>query len=64
MKKNYNEFRSIWFGWEDKLAFIIFDFPLLLIRKYNWFEKEESTWLIQVIGINLFSSITKKIRRL
>ena len=64
MRRNYNEFRNIWFGWEDKISIIIMDFPILLVRKYDWLEKERSNWLVQVMGVDLLPSITRKLRPL
>ena len=64
MRRNCNEFRNAWFSWEDKISITIFDFPILLVRKYEWLEKESSNWLVQVMGVDLFSSITRKMRLL
>jgi hypothetical protein len=64
MRRNYNEFRDVWFSWEDKISITIFDFPILLIRKYEWLEKERSNWLVQIMDVDLFPSITRKLRPL
>jgi hypothetical protein len=64
MSRNYNEFRDVWFSWQDKISIIICDFPLLLVRKYEWLEKEKSNWLVQVLGIELFRSTARKLRPL
>ena len=64
MRRNYNEFRNVWFGWQDKISITILDFPILLVRKYEWLEKERSNWLVQVMGIDLLPSITRKLRPL
>ena len=64
MRKNYNEFRNVWFGWQDKISITILDFPILLVRKYEWLEKERSNWLVQVLGVDLLPSITRKLRPL
>ena len=64
MRKNYNEFRNVWFSWEDKISITILDFPILLVRKYEWLEKERSNWLVQVMGVDLLPSITRKLRPL
>ena len=64
MRRNYNEFRNVWFSWEDKISITILDFPILLVRKYEWLEKERSNWLVQVIGVDLLPSITRKLRPL
>ena len=42
MRRNYNEFRNTWFSWQDKISITIFDFPILLVRKYEWLEKERA----------------------
>ena len=64
MRRNYNEFRNVWFGWQDKISITILDFPILLVRKYEWLEKERSNWLVQVMGTDLLPSITRKLRPL
>ena len=64
MRRNYNEFRNVWFGWQDKISITILDFPILLVRKYEWLEKERSNWLVQVMGADLLPSITRKMRPL
>ncbi len=64
MRKNFNEFRNTWFSWQDKISITILDFPILLVRKYEWLEKERSNWLVQVMGVDLLPSITRKLRPL
>ena len=64
MRRNYNEFRDVWLSWQDKISIIICDFPILLVRKYEWLEKERVTWLVQVMGVDLFPSFTRKLRPL
>jgi hypothetical protein len=64
MRRNYNEFRNVWFGWQDKMSIMILDFPILLVRKYEWLEKERSNWLVQIMGVDLLPSITRKLRPL
>ncbi len=64
MRRNYNEFRNVWFGWQDKISIMILDFPILLVRKYEWLEKERSNWLVQIMGVDLLPSITRKLRPL
>jgi len=64
MTRNYNEFRNVWISWQDKICITIFDFPILLVRKYEWLEKERSNWLVQIMGVHLLPSITRKLRPL
>jgi len=64
MRRNYNEFMNVWFGWQDKISITILDFPILLVRKYEWLEKERSNWLVQVMGVDLLPTITRKLRPL
>jgi len=64
MRRNYNEFRNVWISWQDKISITILDFPILLVRKYEWLEKERSNWLVQVMGVDLLPSITRKLRPL
>ena len=64
MRRNHNEFRNVWLSWQDKISITILDFPILLVRKYGWLEKERSNWLVQVIGVDLLPSLTRKMRSL
>ncbi len=64
MRRNYNEFRSVWFSWQDKISITILDFPIVLVRKYEWLEKETSNWLVQIMGVDLLPAITRKLRLL
>jgi hypothetical protein len=64
MRRNHNEFRNVWFSWGDKVSIAILDFLILLVRKYEWLEKERSNWLVQVMGVDLLPSITRKMRPL
>jgi len=64
MRRNYNEFRNVWLSWQDKISITILDFPILLVRKYEWLEKERSNWLVQVMGVDLLPSITRKLKPL
>lgn len=40
--------------WHDYFSFTIHDFPLLLIRRYEFMNAEKSIYLIQFFGITLF----------
>ena len=42
--RNYNEFRNVWISWQDKISITILDFPILLVRKYEWLEKGLTGW--------------------
>ena len=55
---------NVWLSWEDKISITILDFPLLLVCKYEWLEKERSNWLVQAIGVKLLPFITRKLRPL
>jgi len=48
--RGYNEFRDTWFRWKDHVSITLFDFSILLVRKYDWFEKSKVTWIVVVLG--------------
>lgn len=54
--QNYNEFRT-WTRWHDYFAFLIHEFPILLIRRYDWMDKESSTLMVQVLGFKVFQRV-------
>jgi hypothetical protein len=53
---NYNEFKSP-VRWHDYVSVIIHEFPILLIRRYDWMDDEKSTLLIQVLGVRVHRRI-------
>ena len=51
--QNYNEFKH-WTRWHDYCAFSLNEFQLLLVRRYDWMDKEESTLFIQFFGFTIY----------
>jgi len=47
--QNYNEFHSE-VRWHDYVSVMINEFPILLVRRYDWVIEMQSTWLVQVLG--------------
>ena len=58
--KNYNEFRYWWIRWHDYISIMINEFPILLVRRYDWLDKNESTWLITFIGFSMSRIVKDK----
>lgn len=46
-----------WFGWRDYFNFSIFDFSILLIRQYVWYDSMQTTTMIQIMGIKVYQKI-------
>ena len=56
--QNYNEFKD-GVRWHDYLAFVINEFPVLLIRRYDWpgDSDEAYTFMVQVLGFKIYQRI-------
>ena len=54
--QNYNEFRNH-VRWHDYIAIIVNEFPVVLVRRYDWMDTERYTLTVQVLGITLFQRI-------
>lgn len=54
--QNYNEFHD-WVRWHDYVAAIIHEFPILLIRRYDWMDTEKSTLIVQFFGFKVFQRV-------
>lgn len=54
-KQNYNEFKS-GVRWHDYFAIMINEFPVLLVRKYDWPLEGDCkyTFLVQVLGFKVY----------
>jgi len=48
-----NEFDRTYLRWSDIISLFVLNFPLLLIRWYQWPDKQKTTWLIAILGVNL-----------
>lgn len=53
--QNYNEFNS-WMRWHDYFSIMINEFPVILIRRYDWLEGtgESYTFLVQFMGFHIY----------
>lgn len=49
----YNEFRDCWLRWHDYISIMVHNFPILLIRRYDWLDVRESTYIVIFCGFNL-----------
>jgi hypothetical protein len=58
IKQNYNEFND-GVRWHDYFAFIINEFPVVLIRKYDWphGRNDRYTFMVQVFGFKVYQYI-------
>ena len=56
--QNYNEFKS-WMRWHDYLAIMVNEFPIILIRKYDWLDTEEYTFSVNILGFKVYQKIGK-----
>lgn len=56
--QNYNEFKS-GVSWHDYVSVIVNEFPVLLVRRYDWLEEEMTTWLVQILGFQLMCKCVK-----
>jgi hypothetical protein len=53
-RQNYNEFRDV--RWHDYISLIVDEFPILLIRRYDFglhAEKMETIHVVQILGFNV-----------
>jgi hypothetical protein len=51
--QNYNEFKNH-VRWHDYFAIMINEFAVVQVRRYEWFDKEQYTFVIQVLGFAVF----------
>ena len=54
--QNANEFKT-WMRWHDYFSIIIHEFPIILFRKYDWMDKESSTFMVQVLGFKIYQRV-------
>ncbi len=54
--QNYNEFHT-WIRWHDYLSLIINEFPVILIRRYDWLDDGKITYMAQVLGLKIFLKV-------
>lgn len=55
--QNYNEFKN-GVRWHDYFAIMVNEFPVILVRKYDWpHDNDNYTFIVQLFGFNLFRKI-------
>jgi hypothetical protein len=53
--QNYNEFNH--FRWHDYFSIVINEFPVVLVRKYEWYEDNRYAFVVQVFGFEVYQRI-------
>ena len=54
VRQNYNEFKN-GVRWHDYFSIMINEFPVVLVRKYNWMqENNQYTFIVQVLGFKVY----------
>lgn len=48
----YNEFNT-WIRWEDFLSITIFNFPIIMFRRYDFLEVEFSSYNLIILGFDI-----------
>ena len=51
--QNYNEFREN-MAWHDYVSVIINEFPIVLVRRYEWLLRDKYSIHIQFFGFGIF----------
>lgn len=54
--QNYNEFKTR-IRWHDYFGIMINEFPLVLIRRYDWIDDAKYTLTIQLFGCKIYQRI-------
>jgi hypothetical protein len=55
--QNYNEFKD-GVRWHDYFAIVINEFPVILVRKYDWpHEGDQYTFSVQILGFRVYQHI-------
>jgi hypothetical protein len=54
--QNYNEFKQE-LRWHDYVNVMINEFAILLVRKYEWYDCERYTFVVQVLGFKVYQKI-------
>lgn len=61
--QNYNEFSGRYgVRWHDYFAFMINEFPVILVRKYDWPHDPDYryTFMIQLLGFDVYQRIGRE----
>lgn len=51
----YNEFRETWLRWHGYVSILFHNFPIILVRRWEWLESEQTTWSVIILGFDLHS---------
>lgn len=54
--QNYNEFNGP-VRWHDYFTIMINEFSVIQIRRYDWYDLGQYTFMVRVLGFNLFQKI-------
>lgn len=54
--QNYNEFRNH-VSWHDYFTIMVNEFAVILVRRYDWLETEEYTFVVTVMGFDVFRRV-------
>ena len=56
--QNYNEFKN-GVRWHDYFAIMINEFPVILVRKYDWPHDSDDryTFIVQVLGFKVYQEV-------
>ena len=56
--QNYNEFKD-GVRWHDYFAIMVNEFPVILVRKYDWTHAIPYQWtfVVQVLGFDIYQRI-------
>ena len=54
--KNYNEFKGP-VRWHDYISIMFNEFPVMLVRRYDWFDTERYTFMVQLFGLRVYQRI-------
>jgi hypothetical protein len=46
-----------WLGWRDYINLSIFDFSILLVRLYVWYDTEHTTMMVQIFGMKVINKV-------
>jgi len=54
--QNYNEFNQH-VRWHDYISIMFNEFPVILVRRYDWFDTERYTFMVQLFGLRVYQKI-------
>lgn len=54
--QNYNEFRRA-VRWHDYVSIMFNEFPVILVRRYDWMDTEQYTFTVQLFGVRVYQRV-------